>query len=279
MKLRKLIRQIIKEELAKEEFSKPPKMGNIQPTDEPDKDRPGMEGRPEDGMDVSQQHKMMHASKEDSKAKTDYDEETSDGYDKKVRKERTFDNTDELVNYVLDEEVVEEETKETLEEENIEEDASSGRLPPGFEGFGFEDDEVREVKPVPPALRTFIELKRGDKVRIGKLSFDITNNVGDYTKVANLSKSKGRKYWILKVHPDTHEVSVYRGRGGTLDHDPEPRITGLMKKIEEVNAISTGAGGLTSSGKIAGGGANAWKEEEKHGRSGMMWSDHKPNGG
>jgi hypothetical protein len=164
MKLKQLIRKIIKEELAKEEFAPAPKMGDIDPTDESDQSRPGMKDRPADGMDVSQQHKMLHATNEDTKAKTDYETEISDGYDEKIHKERTFDGTDELVNYVLDEDVEEEATEETLEEENI----------------------------------------------------------------------------------------------------------------EEVNAISTGAGGLASTGKVVGAGTDAWKSEEKQGRGGAMWSDHKP---
>lgn len=157
MKLRTLIRQIIKEELKKKEFAPAPKMGDIDPTDEPDSKRPGMSGRPRDGMDVTQQHKMLNAGDEEEKQGdgTDYEVETSDGHARKIHKERTFDNTDELVDYTLDEE----------EEE-------------------------------------------------------------------------------------------------------EP--------LEEVNAISTGGGGLQSSGQIAGGGSNAWNFEEREEDYDTMWSDHKP---
>lgn len=55
-KLKSLIKSIVREE-----FSKAPKMGDIEPTPEDAKDRPGMEDRPEDGMDVDQHHKMMWA--------------------------------------------------------------------------------------------------------------------------------------------------------------------------------------------------------------------------
>lgn len=59
--LEKLIERIILEEAKKQEFAPAPKMGDIDPTPEDDKDRPFMDDRPKDGMDVSQHHKMMHA--------------------------------------------------------------------------------------------------------------------------------------------------------------------------------------------------------------------------
>lgn len=61
--------------MVKEEFSKAPKMGDIDPTEEPDSERPGMPGRPSDGMDMTQQHKMMHA--ENINRRETHDENTS----------------------------------------------------------------------------------------------------------------------------------------------------------------------------------------------------------
>jgi len=49
------------ESLVEEEFAPAPKMGDIDPTPEDDEERPGMKRRPDDGMDVSQHHKMMWA--------------------------------------------------------------------------------------------------------------------------------------------------------------------------------------------------------------------------
>lgn len=51
-----LISQIIKEE-----FSKPPKFGDIQPTDQKTGERPGMMDRPKDGMSLRQQKNMLWA--------------------------------------------------------------------------------------------------------------------------------------------------------------------------------------------------------------------------
>lgn len=67
LNLKKLI-----EALVKEEFSQAPQMGDIKPTSEDDKDRPLMDKRPDDGMDVSQHHKMMWA--EDVQARNYHDE-------------------------------------------------------------------------------------------------------------------------------------------------------------------------------------------------------------
>ena len=51
-------------EIIKEEFAKAPKFGDIQPTDEKTGERPGMQDRPNDGMDISQQKEMLNSSEE-----------------------------------------------------------------------------------------------------------------------------------------------------------------------------------------------------------------------
>ena len=43
----------------KEQIGIPPKMGDIQPTDEPSKSRPDMTNRPSDGMEINQHQTMM----------------------------------------------------------------------------------------------------------------------------------------------------------------------------------------------------------------------------
>ena len=59
-RLSRLIEQIV-EEQAKDAFAPAPKMGDISPTEEDGKERPGMAGRPKSGMDVDQHHKMLWA--------------------------------------------------------------------------------------------------------------------------------------------------------------------------------------------------------------------------
>jgi hypothetical protein len=103
-------------------------------------------------------------------------------------------------------------------------------LPPGFEGF--DDAEIGKTTATPSEIKAFRDLKSGDQIRVGNLKFDITKDYGTYTKVANIVGSKGRKYWILEIHPETHKVSAYQGIDGTMDHGPDPRVTGKMKKIE-----------------------------------------------
>lgn len=63
MELKHLKRLI--ESIVEEEFAPAPKMGDIDPTEEPDEERPGMKRRPKSGMDVKQHHKMMWAEGEE----------------------------------------------------------------------------------------------------------------------------------------------------------------------------------------------------------------------
>lgn len=61
--LQEFIKQILFEELSSYSFA--PKFGDIDPTDEEDKDRPGMEDRPKDPMDISQFKKLMWAESDE----------------------------------------------------------------------------------------------------------------------------------------------------------------------------------------------------------------------
>lgn len=183
-------------------------MGDIEPTPEDDEDRPLMDSRPNDGMDVSQHHKMMWA-------------ESLTGFD------------------------------------------------------FFDDDEIKDAPDNDPRFETFRNLVRGNVVKIGKVKLEITNLGDDYTKVAKVHGSKGRKYWILKFNPDSNQVSVYQGKGGTMDHDPEPKVSGEMTLVE-MSAISGGGAGLASSGKVsATSSGNAWKKQNSEHE--LMWSGNEPH--
>jgi len=66
MGIKEVVLTLIREEVAKlisedskEQFAPAPKMGDINPTDQSNKDRPAMENRPTDGMDIKQHKKML----------------------------------------------------------------------------------------------------------------------------------------------------------------------------------------------------------------------------
>jgi hypothetical protein len=124
------------ESLVEEEFAPPPKMGDIDPTPEEDSKRPGMKRRPDDGMDVSQHHKMMWA--EGIESFVHGEDDSMDQLVNVVRQRIGFGLTaSEIVNDLRDEHSVEDiylayqaakllETREAIEEEVLDEMSAIG---------------------------------------------------------------------------------------------------------------------------------------------------------
>lgn len=278
----KYIKNLI-ESLVEEEFEKAPKMGDLDPTEEPDSERPGMKGRPKSGMDISQHHKMLHA--ESWEKITHSDKDDIEDLLTIVRQRVNFGQSlDEIIaelgkDFEIEDVVLAYRASKLLNKYEDEEDVKpleESTMLTGFDFFDMEDNE--EEQKIDPSFEAFKNLKRGNVVKIGKTLFDITNNMDNFTKVANVHGSKGRKYWILRFDPDTKMVSVYQGQGGTMDHGSEPKVVGAMTLVE-VSAVSAGAASLAPAGQITGSGPNAFvgKEELKKIHKKMWSNTKKPN--
>jgi GNAT superfamily N-acetyltransferase len=103
---------------------------------------------------------------------------------------------------------------------------------PGMEDvFDMFDQPTGPPPPPDPAHAAharLMALKRGDVVRLGRKSFEVTKN--DYSIVAKKVGTKGRKYYILQVEDAAGNVSARQGlRGGSdVDMTKPPEAAGPL---------------------------------------------------
>jgi hypothetical protein len=221
--LKQLVEEIVRQTVAeakKRQFADPPKMGDIEPTNQPDKKRPGMKKRPKSGMATKQHHTMMHAEAMTvASATSNSSEGFSDEEEEPIRVTKGPVNESHVwMEAIEDDSLVErianmlqwvgrDTVYKTLKDEGhstediflaynaakiLNRDREGGvhesALPPGFTGFDVDDEADDAIPPPDPQYEMFRKLERGDKVRVGKskLVFIITNNPGDTVKVASI---------------------------------------------------------------------------------------------
>jgi hypothetical protein len=96
-----------------------------------------------------------------------------------------------------------------------------GELPPGFEGFGFE--EVRESAPTPPGIRAFIRLERGDEFELKRHRWRVVKSLGDFSKWVEKADQKGKARLGYSANLESRDeplVRVYVSKpGGSIVPD------------------------------------------------------------
>lgn len=255
--LQRLIESIIEEE-----FAPAPQMGDIEPTPEDDEDRPLMDRRPDDGMDVSQHHKMMWAEgKIGSKANPE-------------------EEPDANLEVPIPWKVVSPQAASSVVVMRNDKTFKTGKVA---------KIDLKNLLASQNAL--FIDkeslVKKGQQ-KIAKKNLPIVIELPNKLRVIQdghhrlvgllLNKKKTGQVWLIKLSrwPDAFVQKYFKtGKEDFNLLDKEP-VEENIEHLDEMSAISGGGGGLASSGKVsATSSGNAWKKQNAEHE--LMWSGDEPH--
>jgi hypothetical protein len=255
--LQRLIESIIEEE-----FAPAPQMGDIEPTAEDDKDRPLMDKRPDDGMDVSQHHKMMW----------------SEG--KVGSKANPSDEPDANLEVPIPWKVVTPQAASSVIVMKGEKNFKNGKIA---------NIDLKNLLASQNALfmdKESIKKKGQQKLKKNKLPIviELPNKLrviqdGHHRLVGLLlNKKKTGQVWLIKLTkwPSAFAQKYYKtGEEDWSLFKKEP-VEENIEHLDEMSAISSGGAGLASSGKVsATSSGNAWKKQNPEHE--LMWSGDEPH--